>query len=80
MLADAGECGGNLKVFFFFFFTNGFYFIIIIIFLAAPLGRQDLSPQPGIEPGPPAVETQSPNHCTTREFSESFLLMLQFPW
>ena len=28
-----------------------------------------LVPQPGIEPIPPAVEAQSPNHWTTRKFS-----------
>ena len=27
-----------------------------------------LVPRPGIEPRPPAVEAQSPNHWTTREF------------
>ena len=35
-----------------------------------------LVPQPGIKPTPPAVETQSPNHCTTREVpSLSFLIL-----
>ena len=37
-----------------------------------------LVPQPGIEPGPPAVEAQSPNHWTAREFlydvSDSYVL------
>ena len=33
-----------------------------------------LVPQPGIEPVPPAVEAQSPNHWAAREFpSEPFL-------
>ena len=27
-----------------------------------------LAPQPGIDPGPPAVKVPSPNHWTTREF------------
>ena len=31
-------------------------------------------PQPGIKPGPPAVEAQCPNSWTTREFPESMLL------
>ena len=31
-------------------------------------------PQPGIKPGPPAVEAQCPNYWTTREFPESMLL------
>ena len=29
-----------------------------------------LIPQPGIEPKLPAVEAQSPNHWTTREFPQ----------
>ena len=31
-----------------------------------------LVPQPGIKPGPPAVEVPSPNHWTARELSMSF--------
>ena len=27
-----------------------------------------LVPPPGIDPGPPAVKAQNPNHWTTREF------------
>ena len=30
-----------------------------------------LVPQPGMEPAPPALETQSPNHWTTREAPRS---------
>ena len=33
-----------------------------------PGGFQDISPRPGIEFMPPAVEVQSPNNWTTREF------------
>ena len=34
----------------------------------------DLAPQPEMEPTPPAVQVQSPNHATTREvLSLSFL-------
>ena len=29
---------------------------------------QDLSSQPGIQPVPPKVEVQSPNHRSAREF------------
>ena len=36
-----------------------------------------LVPRPGIEPVPPAVEAQSPNHWTTREFLEAWLLIEQ---
>ena len=32
-----------------------------------------LVPQPGIEPAPPAVEAQSPNHWTAREVPISHL-------
>ena len=32
---------------------------------------QDLVPGPGIEPGPPALETQSLTHWTTREVPSS---------
>ena len=32
------------------------------------LAYRILVPQPGIEPGPPAVETWGPNHWTSREF------------
>ena len=30
-------------------------------------GMRDLVPRPGIEPGPPALGTQSLSHWTTRE-------------
>ena len=35
-----------------------------------------LVPQPGIEPGPPALEDRSLNHWTTREVLELQLLIL----
>ena len=35
---------------------------------ATPCGIQDLSSQPGIKLRLPAVETQSPNHWTTKEY------------
>ena len=44
--------------------------IIILVYLfilAVPRGLRDLSSPPGIEPRPPAVEAQSPNHWTARE-------------
>ena len=44
----------SFRLFFFFFWAHLMAFGILV-------------PQPGIEPGRPAVETQSPNHCTTRE-------------
>ena len=47
----------------------GFY--ILIFFLAAlnlSCGTWDFVLQPGIKPTPPALEEQSLNHWTTREF------------
>ena len=35
--------------------------------MAVLCGMQDLSPQPGIELIPPAVEAQSLNHCPARK-------------
>ena len=51
-----GELYGLGSSFFFFFF-----------FLAEPHGGVLVS-QPGIKPGPPAVEARSPNCWTAREF------------
>ena len=42
-----------------------------LLFFAAWHGLQDLSFQPGIEPRPTAVKSPSPNHWTTREFTQS---------
>ena len=48
------------------------------IYLAMSCGMQDINSQPGIEPVPPAVEAQSPNHWTTREFpSVPFFILTQ---
>ena len=44
--------------------------ILIYIIILAVLCRT-LVPHPGIEPTSPAVEAQSPNHWTTREFPVS---------
>ena len=35
----------------------------------------DLAPWPGIEPGPPALGTQSPSHWTTREVPKSIIFI-----
>ena len=45
------------------------------IYLAMSCGMQDINSQPGIEPVPPAVEAQSPNHWTTREFSMCIIII-----
>ena len=40
-----------------------------------------LVPPPGINPEPPAVEVQSPNHWTSREFPQIFnLWSTNHPW
>ena len=44
------------------------YFDLVFFFFDTPRGMRDLSSRPGIEPVPPAVEVQSPNHWTAREF------------
>lgn len=46
-------------------------------FLAMPHGKEDLSPQSGIEPWPSTVKTQSPNHGNTRELSKFWFLILK---
>ena len=47
--------------------------IYLVSFLWPDLrGLQDLSPWPGIEPGPLAAKGKSPNHWTTREFPWNF--------
>ena len=55
----------------------------VFFFLAAPLSLWSLVPQPGIEPGPPAVVAWSPNHWTARKFPFFFLFFFFFsgsPW
>ena len=54
-----GEITNNKQIYIIFFFFSLF---------AVPCGLQDLSSQPGTEPGAPAVNMLSPNHWTTREF------------
>ena len=51
------------------------FFITFFFFLADCAVCRILVSQPGIEPVPPAVEAQSPNHWTSREFP--FLLLLK---
>ena len=50
------------------------FYIIFFNFLAVLHVLQELVPQPGIEPGFPAVKAWSPNRSTTREFPTSVLL------
>ena len=55
-------------------FSNGFqagllsYFIYLLFFWPHRAACGILVPRPGIKPVPSAVEAQSPNHWTTREF------------
>ena len=50
----------------------------IFCFLAPPLGLRGriLVPRPGIEPMPPAVEAETPNHWTAREFPMLYFCLL----
>ena len=53
MLADAGECGGNLKVFFFFFFSQtAFILLLLLFFWLHHLAGRILVPNQGLNPGP----------------------------
>ena len=60
----------SFKIFFFF------------IFWLCHMACRILVPQPGIEPMPPAVEAQSPNCWTAREFLNKFLKFFfkNFEW
>ena len=55
---------------FFLQFDSFFFFFFWPHWAACGL----LAPRPGIKPRPPAVEAQSPNHWTTREFPDWCLL------
>ena len=48
--------------------------LLIFIFWLCCVACRILVPQPGIEPRPPAVEVQGPNHWTTREVSPLLLI------
>ena len=65
-------------------FLNSFFFFLSFSFLVTLHGMQDLSSQtkdqiwaPWSDLSPPAVEAQSPNHWTTREFP-SWTLFISF--
>ena len=40
-----------------------------------PCVMQDINSPPGIEPVPPAVDAQSPNYWTSREFSTCIIII-----
>ena len=50
--------------------------ILFLSFWPCRVTCRMLVPRPGIEPMPPAVEAQSPNHWTAREFPLSFYFLL----
>ena len=56
-----------LIIYLIFFFKLIYIFIVKCLIFCLTVYRI-LVPRPGIEPGPPAVEAQSPNYWTTREF------------
>ena len=49
---------------------------VLFYFLATCVACGILVPPPRIESAPPAVETQSSNHWTTREFARNCILKL----
>ena len=49
-----------------------FFLIYFLFFTPRHVACGILAPRPGIEPVPPAVEVQSPNHWTTWEFPGLF--------
>ena len=53
------------------------FFVCLFVFWLCSAACRILVPQPGIEPGPPAVQVQSPNHWTARE-SQIFFCMIYF--
>ena len=48
-------------------------YVNIIFFLSTPHGLRDLSSPTSVRTRAPALEAQSPNHWTTREFPKFFL-------
>ena len=51
-------------------------FVCLFFGCITQLAGLGLVPQPGIQPGPPAVEAWSPNHWTVREFAEPCCLSI----
>ena len=47
----------------------GAFLLLVVCFWPCRVAYGILVPRPGIEPSPPAVEAQSPNHWTAREVS-----------
>ena len=52
-----------------------FFLVVVCLFWPYFTARRILVPQPGFEPGPPEMETWSPNHWIAREF-----LVFLSPW
>ena len=68
-----------VRLFFFFFFFPFSFFL----FWPQQAACRILVPQPMIEPVPPAIEAQSPNHWTAREVPVRlfiFLFLLESYW
>ena len=70
----------NLLKFLFYFIFILFYFTLLFCFWPHRVACGILVPSPGIEPGPPAVETWSPNHWTAREFPVILLIHCWIWW
>ena len=56
-------------------FSCGMRIFLVVARGVFSCGMWDLVPWPGIEPRPPALETQSLSHWTTREVSMSWFLI-----
>ena len=55
-----------------YFFLSLFFKIFIYLAVAGlSCSMWDLVPRPGVEPGPPALETQSLDHWTSKEVQPS---------
>ena len=44
---------------------------LLLVFWQCPVARKILVHQPEMEPAPPAVDAQSPNHWTANEVTEN---------
>ena len=59
-------------------FLNFYFIFILLLFWCG--GMWDLTPRPGIKPTSPAMGVQSPNHRTTREVPELYILKEWILW
>lgn len=58
------------------FFVVLFFVCLLFCFLAEPRGLWILVPCLRIEPGPPALKVQGPDHQTARKYKKDVYLMM----